>query len=163
MGSVKEIEHEGEDQEDRARRFALVAALIAVALVASALLLGGDDYRVKARFTAATAVVKGNLVQSGGRPVGLVKSIELTPSGQAELELEITDDDLVPLPEGTRAQLRIASLSGQANRFVDLRLPERRAGEDRPEIADGGVIPSSSTQSAVDVDQFFDLFDEKTR
>lgn len=110
----------------------------------------------------ATAAVEGNLVQSGGRAVGTVRSIELTDAGEAELELEI-DKDLAPLPQGTVAELRIASLSGQANRFVDLRLPAERPGGARRTIADGGVIPSSRTGSAVDVDQFFDLFDRKTR
>ena len=88
------------------------------------LLLGGDDgYSVKARFQAATNVVKGNLVQVGGRKVGIVEDIELADDGEAELELKIDDERITPLRTGTQATLRIASLSGSANRYVDLRIP----------------------------------------
>lgn len=152
-----------EEREGRTGRLVAAGLLVLVAVLAAVALTGGDDYRVKARFQAATAVVEGNLVQAGGRRVGLVKSIRLTPTGQAELELEIEDEDLKPLPEGTQARLRIASLSGQANRFVDLRLPDARPGRSPPTIPDGGVISSADTASAVDVDQFFDLFDRRTR
>ncbi len=155
-------QHE-EHRQGGAGRVAAGFAVLLAAVVVGALLLGGEDYRVSARFEAATALVKGNLVQSGGRKVGTVQDIRLTDNGQAELELQITDEDLVPLPEGTEAHLRLASLSGQANRFVDLRMPERRAGDQGPSIPDGGVIPSARTATAVDVDTFFSLFDEDTR
>lgn len=154
----------GEPRSERnvAARAVVVLLLVGAAVLTYSVMTQDPPYRVKARFQVATAAVKGNLVQSGGRAVGTVRSIELTEDGEAELELEI-DDDLAPLPEGTQAELRIASLSGQANRFVDLRLPSVRPGAKRASIDDGGLIPSSRTGSAVDVDQFFDLFDRKTR
>ena len=46
-----------------------------------------------------------------------------------------------------------------ANRYVDLRLPAATASA----IPNGGTIPTSQTQSAVDLDQLFDLFDQQTR
>ena len=69
---------------------------------------------------------------------------------------------LRPLRRGTRAVVRQASLSGVANRYVDLQLPP---GDDSntPKIADGGTIPQDSTTTAVDLDQLFNTFDPKTR
>jgi phospholipid/cholesterol/gamma-HCH transport system substrate-binding protein len=141
-------------------RIGAVAGLLAAMGIVALLLLGGDEpYRVKARFQAATAVVKGNVVQIAGRPVGTVESVELTRDGQAELVLQIDDEDVTPLRTGTKATLRIASLSGSANRFVDLRIP---AAGGRP-IPENGVLDATDTTSAVEVDQLFDLFDAKTR
>lgn len=136
------------------------AALVCACTLAALLLLGGDDgYRVKARFQAATNVVKGNLVQVAGRPVGTVERLELTPDGQAEVTLQIDDERVAPLRTGTQATLRIASLSGSANRFVDLRIP----GAGGTPIPDGGTLPATDTTSPVEIDQLFDTFDAKTR
>ena len=52
-----------------------------------------------------------------------------------------------------------ASLSGIANRYVDLTL----APDDAPKIADGGVIDQDATTSAVDLDQIFNTFDPDSR
>ena len=143
-----------------AGRIAAVGSLVLAFAIVAAVLLGGDDaYRVKVRFQSATAVVKGNVVQVAGRPVGVVDGIELTRDGQAELELRIDDERVTPLRTGTRATLRIASLSGSANRFVDLRIPP--AGG-RP-LKEGAVIDATDTTSAVEIDQLFDMFDAKTR
>jgi phospholipid/cholesterol/gamma-HCH transport system substrate-binding protein len=143
-----------------AGRIAAVGSLLLVFGIAALVLFAGDDpYRVKVRFTSATAVVKGNVVQVAGRPVGIVEGLELTPDGQAELELRIDDERVTPLRSGTRATLRIASLSGSANRFVDLRIPP--AGGQK--LEDGAVIQATETTSAVEIDQLFDLFDAKTR
>ena len=49
---------------------------------------------------------------------------------------------LAPLREGTQATIRIASLSGVANRYVDLQLPP---GEENDTIADGGADPARRT------------------
>ena len=106
-----------------ARLIALLA--IGAAAVLAALLLlggGGGGYTVKARFQNASQLVKGNLVQVGGQPVGKVKKIDLTRDGQAEITMSI-DSDYAPLRRGTRAIVRQASLSGIANRYVDLTLP----------------------------------------
>ena len=132
--------------------------MLAVIAVGWIVLGGGEDYTVKVRFQAATQVVKGNLVQIGGRKVGTVDKIRLTDDGQAELELKL-DAEHAPLRRGTQATLRIASLSGVVNRYVDLRIPP--AGGD--DIPDGGVITAENTTSAVDLDQLFNLFDAKTR
>ena len=141
-------------------RVAAIAALALAVLAASYLLLGKEDgYAVKVRFQAATNVVKGNLVQVGGRKVGTIEKIELADNGEAELTLKIDDEHVRPLRSGTQATLRIASLSGSANRYVDLRIPP--AGG-QP-LRDGAVIDATDTTSAVEVDQLFDLFDPETR
>jgi len=142
---------------------ARIAAAAAIALAVGGLLLvllsSSEPYTVKARFQSAAQVVKGNLVQTAGRGIGTVEMVELTDDGQAELTLKIDDEDIAPLRQGTQATLRIASLSGVANRYVDLALGP--AG--RPEIPDGGVIERKDTTTNVDLDQLFALFDGKTR
>jgi phospholipid/cholesterol/gamma-HCH transport system substrate-binding protein len=136
-----------------------VAAIAAGIALAAILLLGGaTDYVVKARFENASQLVKGNLVQVSGMPAGKVEDIRLTPDGQAELTLSI-DDKYAPLREGTIATVRMASLSGVANRYIDLRLPGAKAQA----IPDGGTIEQDSTTTAVDLDEIFDTLDEPTR
>ena len=83
----------------------------------------------------------------------------MTQDGRAEVTLAINDDDYKPLRRGTRVMIKQASLSGIANRYVDLQLGPAN-GE---EIDDGGVIGSDQTATAVELDQIFDLFDERTR
>ena len=142
------------------RLSAVVALLIVLGVAGFLLLGGGGSYEVRARFQAATQMVKGNLVQVGGRKGGVVEEIRLTRDGQAELVLKIDDPDYQPLRRGTQATLRVASLSGVVNRFVDLRIP---SGTASASIDDGGLIPQSDTTSAVDIDQLFNLFDKRTR
>jgi phospholipid/cholesterol/gamma-HCH transport system substrate-binding protein len=155
--------HTAEEHNDRfslvGRVAAVAALLLALAIAVWVFLLREDGYTVHVRFQAATNVVKGNLVQVGGRKVGVIENIALTPDGQADLRLRIDDEHVAPLREGTKATLRIASLSGSANRYVDLRIPP--AGG-RP-IDEGGVIQANDTTSAVEIDQLFDMFDEDTR
>jgi phospholipid/cholesterol/gamma-HCH transport system substrate-binding protein len=141
-------------------RIAALLAVSAAVVVAALILLGGPGkgYTVKARFQNASQLVKGNLVQVAGQPVGKVTSIDLTPDGQAQVTMKI-DDDHSPLRRGTKAVVRQASLSGIANRYVDLTLP----GQGAPRIPDGGVIEQDSTTSAVDLDQIFNTFDDRTQ
>ena len=140
-------------------RAAALAALLVVAVVAAVLLIGGGgDYTLKAQFQNASQLVKGNLVQIGGAPVGEVKDIALTDDGQAEITLGI-DEDHAPLRQGTQVTVRQASLSGVANRYLDLRIPP----DDNPELRDGATIPATDTTTAVDLDQLFNTFDPKTR
>jgi phospholipid/cholesterol/gamma-HCH transport system substrate-binding protein len=137
---------------------AIVLALVAVGYVL--LKPGGSDYTVHARFQNASQLVKGNLVQVAGAAIGKVTHIDLTPDGQADITLKITDSTYAPLRQGTKAVVRQASLSGVANRYVDLQLPD---GTQTEKIPDGGVIDQSDTTTAVDLDQLFNTFDPKTR
>ena len=114
---------------------ALGAVIAAIALVAIVMFGGAGAYSVKAEFINAGQLVRGNPVQIGGVPVGSVGAIKITANGQAEITLKIKDDH-APLPEGTQATIRQFSLSGIANRYVDLRLPNGRGTET---IADGGA------------------------
>ncbi len=136
-----------------------VGAVVAAAIVVAVFLVGGKaPYRVHARFVNASQLVKGNLVQVAGRPVGAVEEIELTGNGRADVTLRI-DDELAPLREGTEITVRQASLSGVANRYLDLRLPPDAARD----LPDGATIPEQQTTTAVDLDQIFDTLDPPTR
>ena len=143
-------------------RVLAAAALIAAVLVVGVLVLGGrgGSYTVNARFQNASQLVKGNLVQVAGVPVGKIQSIDLTPDGQADVRMKITDAGYRPLRRGTKAVIRQASLSGVANRYIDLQLP---AADHQETIPAGGVIDQSDTTTAVDLDQLFNTFDPKTR
>ena len=147
----------------RTGRILAAGAVIAAAVLVALLLFGGGGYSVEARFLNAGQLVKGNLVQVGGTQVGTVDDIEITGDGQAVVNLAIDDDDLTPLPVGTRATIRQFSQSGSANRYVQLELPPQRAGQRRPEIPDGGRITVDSTETAVDLDELFNTLDPRTR
>lgn len=135
---------------------ALLIALIAVVLI---VLGSGSSYTVHAVFQNASQIVKGDQVDVGGVPVGTVSSIALTPHGQAELTLDITDSKFTPLRQGTHATIRELSLSGIANRYVDLNLgPPNNA-----RIPNGGTISQTSTTSEVDLDELFNTLNAPTR
>ncbi|MCW2997016.1 MAG: hypothetical protein JWN65_565 [Solirubrobacterales bacterium] len=139
----------------------MAAVLAAVAAIAFVLLgSGGSDYTVHARFQNASQLVKGDLVQVAGARIGEVTEIGMTDDGLADLTLRITDDTYAPLRDGTLATVRQASLSGVANRYIDLRLP---TGPARRAIDDGGTIAAADTTSAVDLDELFNTFDPASR
>jgi phospholipid/cholesterol/gamma-HCH transport system substrate-binding protein len=137
----------------------VVALGVGVLAIAFLLLRGGESYEVTAEFENAAQLVKGNLVEVAGVKAGTVKDISLGPHGSAEVKMDI-DSDYAPLHEGTIATIRSQSLSGIANRFIQLQMPsEDQRG---PAIANGGELPISNTVSEVDLDQFFNTFDKKT-
>lgn len=138
----------------------MVALGAGVLLIALLLLGGGDSYRVNAQFENASQLVNGNQVKVAGVPAGTIKNISLGPNGTAMVEMEI-DDGYAPLREGTVATIRSQSLSGIANRFIQLQMPTEN--ERGPAIPDGGTLPLSSTVSEVDLDQFFNTLDKPTR
>lgn len=154
-------------------RVAAFAAVLAAAVLVAVMVFGGggSDYKVKATFLNASQLVKGNSVQVGGVRVGSVGEIKITDNGQAQITLNISDD-YAPLPAGTRAEIRQASQSGIANRYVDLRIPghELPAGdgdanltETAGTIDDGGSIEVDQTETGVDLDQLFNTLDPETR
>jgi len=140
-------------------RIAGVAA-VAVVLVAVVviLLFGGSSYQVHADFINASQIVTGDQVTVAGNPIGSVSGISITPDGRAQLTLTIHDSTFNPLHEGTQATVRQTSLSGVANRYVDLRLGPATAAA----IPDHGMIGAADTTSAVDLDQLFNTLNAPT-
>jgi phospholipid/cholesterol/gamma-HCH transport system substrate-binding protein len=121
---------------------------------------GGSTYTVDAYFVNAAQLVKGNLVQIGGTKVGSVKDLTLTENGQARVHLTI-DKEYAPLRQGTQATIRQASLSGIANRYVDLTMPSGDSSN-TDEIPSGGSIDINNTTTAVELDQLFNTIDDDT-
>jgi phospholipid/cholesterol/gamma-HCH transport system substrate-binding protein len=139
---------------------AIAALVAAVAVVAVVLLKGsGDDYVVYTEFDNASQLVRGNEVRIAGEQIGSVDDIELTNHGGARVKVKITKTQYTPLHEGTHAVIRLTSLSGVANRYIDLQL----AGAHGSEIEDGGTIRATETTSAVDLDQLISTFDKQAR
>jgi len=150
-----------EERRQRLRRIAAAATLGISALIVLYLLLfgAGGGYTVTATFENASQLVKGNQVDVAGVPAGSIKQISLSDNGQALVEMEISDPAYTPLPEGTHATIRSQSLSGIANRYVDLDLPAQHSGQT---IASGGQITQADTTSEVDLDQLFNTLNKPT-
>ncbi len=128
-------------------------------LVAFVLFGGSGGYKVTAVFENGGQLVKGNQVHVGGRAVGTVDSIELNDASQAVVKMTVTDDELSPLHVGTKATIRATSLSGIANRYVEL----SPGPNDAPEIEEGGKLAADDTSAPVDIDQLFNTLDPDTR
>jgi phospholipid/cholesterol/gamma-HCH transport system substrate-binding protein len=140
-----------------------IAAIVAlgVAAVAVALLLfrGGSSYEVTAEFQNASQLVPGSQVVVAGVPTGSVKDIALGDHGQALVTFSV-DSPYAPIREGTTATIRSYSLSGIANRQIQLDLPApSQAG---PELPSGSTLPISQTTSEVDLDQLFNTLNART-
>ncbi|HEY7267159.1 MAG TPA: MlaD family protein [Solirubrobacterales bacterium] len=139
-----------------AAALALLGAIVVILLL---VLGGGSSYTVTAQFENASQLVTGNNVNVAGVPVGSIKQISLSDDGQALVKMEISDSSYTPLPDGTHATIRSASLSGIANRYVDLDLPPKPDGQT---ISSGGTIGPADTTSEVDLDQLFDTLNKPT-
>ena len=141
-------------------RVAAVGAVVIVLVALAVILLGGgNSYTIKAVFVNASQIVSGDLVQVSGSSIGTVSDIRLTSNGQAELTLDIKDSHFNPLRRGTTATIREVSLSGIANRYVDLMLGPAGGAP----IRNGGILPTTVTTSQVDLDQIFNTLDAPTR
>jgi phospholipid/cholesterol/gamma-HCH transport system substrate-binding protein len=146
-------------QREISRALAIGALVLAIAVVAIVLLQGaGSSYTVQARFADAGQLVKGDLVEVGGRPVGKVTAIRLSDNGMADVELHV-DDDVAPLHEGTIASIRTVGLAAITNRFVSLDPGPPNA----PVIHSGAILPPTQTRGIVDLDQLLDTVDPSTR
>jgi phospholipid/cholesterol/gamma-HCH transport system substrate-binding protein len=141
-------------------RIAAILALVGVLIIVLLLIFGGGDkYKVTAEFENASQLVNGNIVSVAGVSAGKISEIKLGDDGQALVEMEVSDE-YAPLRQGTTATIRSQSLSGIANRYVELDMPpEDAAGA---EIESGGTIAQVDTVSEVDLDQFFNTLDEPT-
>jgi phospholipid/cholesterol/gamma-HCH transport system substrate-binding protein len=142
-----------------ARAAAVVALALAILLAAWLLLFrgnGGTEYTLV--FENAGQLVTDNDVQVGGRRVGSVKEIELTDDNLAAIKVEV-QEPYAPLRAGTKATIRLTSLSGIANRYIAL----SPAPESAEELEDGATLSTASTTPVVDLDQIFNTLDEQTR
>lgn len=141
------------------RAAAVAVLVIALSAVAVVLLDGGDRLLLDVRLENASQLVPGNEVKVGGLPVGSVEEIRLGGDNQAVVRIAITDEDLLPLHEGTRAWVRWSSVSGVANRYLAL----EPGPNDAPQLADGATIRAQDTRAAVELDAVLATLDADTR
>lgn len=132
--------------------------VVAALLVALVLFRGDGGYTVTAEFLNGGQLVPGNPVRVAGANVGTVEDLSISEDGEAVVRFTV-DEEYAPLRRGTRAMIKQTSLSGIANRYIDLHL----GPADGTEIEDGGRLNTNETVTAVEIDQFFSIFDPKTR
>lgn len=141
-----------------ARRWIAVGALaLVVAIVAYILFSGSGGASYQLLFANASQIVRGDQVRVGGVPVGSVTDITLTNDYKARVTISV-NSSLVPLHEGTTAQIRVPSLTTVAGRYVAL-VP---GPNNRPALKNGATLPASAAQGTVDLDQLFDAFNPRT-
>ena len=119
-----------------------------------------STYNLTARVPNANALVKGNEVRIGGARVGVVKKVTAVHTGDggvsAELSLSL-DKSVEPLPANSTMIIRPKSPLG-------LKYLQIVPGDSSEGFAAGETIPESAARpEPVDIDQFFDMFDAKTR
>jgi ABC-type transporter Mla subunit MlaD len=117
-------------------------------------------YNVKVVLPEASSLQTSNQVRIGGTRVGIVS--KLTPvqnpktgrvTAVANLKLEKKAE---PLPVDTRAVVQSVSAIG-------LKYLELEKGTSSKTLKAGQTIPITQSREPVDIDQLFDMFDEKTR
>lgn len=105
-------------------------------------ILGGDVYRITARFTSVNGLKPGSFVDMAGVQVGKVESIGLdTASYVAMVTLKINKD--VPIDEDAIATIKTSGLIG--DRYIAI----SPGGSDRM-LKDGDVLVE--TEAAVDLE-----------
>ncbi|MEO8092506.1 MAG: MlaD family protein [bacterium] len=134
---------------------ALVGLAAAFVLVLVVLLGGSSGHSYKVLFDTGGQLVPGNQVLVGGQSIGTVDDLALTGDGEAEVAITVSE----PLHEGTTALVRLASLSGVANRYVSI----QPGPNNEPELEDGATLSSDETTAPVDLDQLFATLDDETR
>lgn len=117
-------------------------------------------YDLKARVPNANALVKNNEVRVGGVRVGVVREVVPVQLGDGRVAAELTltlDQSVEPLPVDSTITIRPKSALG-------LKFLQLTPGDSSADFEAGDTIPLQAyTPEPVDIDQFFDMFDEPTR
>ncbi len=117
-------------------------------------------YDLKARVPNANALVKNNEVRVGGVRVGVVKEVVPVQLGDGNVAAELSlslDQSVEPLPVDSTITIRPKSALG-------LKFLQLTPGDSSEDFEAGDTIPLKAyTPEPVDIDQFFDMFDEPTR
>jgi virulence factor Mce-like protein len=113
-------------------------------------------FELKVDTPDAARLVVGNEVREGGFRVGQVTKIEPVPNGRgAQLTLKL-DKSAVPIPDDTTVRIRPRSALGL--KYVDL-----LRGRSGTPLQDGEVIATRGNAVGPELDDFFSIFDERTR
>jgi phospholipid/cholesterol/gamma-HCH transport system substrate-binding protein len=119
-----------------------------------------STYDLKARVPDAQALVKGNEVRIGGARVGVVKSVVpiQEKNGRVAAELSLSLDKIAePIPVNSTMIIRPKSPLG-------LKYLQIVPGDSSKGFKAGETIPLAAARpEPVDIDEFFSMFDEKTR
>lgn len=119
-----------------------------------------STYDLTARLPNANALVKGNEVRIGGARIGVVKAVTPVQIGDGEVAADLSlslDKNVEPLPDDSTMMIRPKSPLG-------LKYLQIVPGDSSEGFAAGDTIPLAAARpEPVDIDQFFDMFDEPTR
>jgi ABC-type transporter Mla subunit MlaD len=119
-----------------------------------------STYNIVARVPNADALVKGNEVRIGGARIGVVKSVVPVQLADGRLAADLSlslDKSAEPIPVDSTMMIRPKSPLG-------LKYLQIVPGHSSKGFAPGETIPLAAARpEPVDIDQFFDMFDEKTR
>jgi virulence factor Mce-like protein len=116
-------------------------------------------YKVQAELPSAAQLTVGNDVKIGGVRVGTVTGIKprQLDDGRVIALLDLTlDTDAGPLPQDSELLVRPRSALG-------LKYVEITRGRSRETYAEGDTIPLARAQTPVELDEFLNMFDERTR
>jgi virulence factor Mce-like protein len=119
-----------------------------------------STYNLTAKVPNADALVKGNEIRIGGVRVGIVRSVVPVQEANGRVAAELTlklDKSAEPLPVDSKITIRPKSALG-------LKFLQVTPGDSPEGFAAGDTIPLSAyAPEPVDIDEFFDMFDEPTR
>ncbi|HEX8688776.1 MAG TPA: MlaD family protein [Solirubrobacterales bacterium] len=119
-----------------------------------------STYNLTARVPNANAIVKGNEVRIGGARVGVVREVKPVQleNGQVAAELDLRlDKSAEPVPVDSTMIIRPKSPLG-------LKYLQIVTGDSSEGFEAGDTIPLAAARpEPVDIDQFFNMFDERTR
>ncbi|MGH9041372.1 MAG: MlaD family protein, partial [Acidimicrobiia bacterium] len=138
------------------RPLPLLTATLLVSVLAGG--VGAQSTRsgveVTAEFADAGAIIPGNDVFVDGVKAGAIRHLRLV-DGTARVTFGV-DAPFTPLHEDATATIRSVSLLGE--RYLDL----TRGTPSAPTLPDGGVIPRSNTERAVELQEILDVVDQPT-
>lgn len=141
-----------------ARGAAILAFLVVLIVLLILVLSSSNNTTYHLLFKEGYSLVRGDTVQVGGVPVGSVTNIALTKNYQAEVTISV-NSGIAPLHHGTKAQVRVPSLSSVANRYIAL----EPGPNNYPIYPAGSTLPSSASGEVTDIDQLFDALNHRTR
>jgi virulence factor Mce-like protein len=114
-------------------------------------------YRFKASFTDAATLAIASDVRVAGVSVGRVVAKKRDPAGNRDLATIELKPKYAPLRSDARAVLRQKTLLGET--YVELTLGDKHA----PAIKEGGRLPNTAIEPAVEFDELLRTFDPATR